>query len=68
MKKDKAAVVFRRCSSVEVTGEIIDDSGAVVEKKSFGVMTEAEYRKVLKLVEQDNPDVGTIQPIEVSGN
>jgi hypothetical protein len=68
MGKERATVVFRRLVSGEVLGEIVTESGEVAVSKSFGIMTEDEYRKILKLVEQENPDIGAIETIELSGN
>ena len=66
--KDKATAVFRRLSHGYVIGEIINERGEVVETKNFGEMTEAEYLRTLKLLEQEHPDVGAIEPIELTGN
>jgi ATP sulfurylase len=66
--KDKAAVVFRQLSSIEVLGEIITETGNVAISKNFGVMTEDEYKKIMKLMELENPDIAWCDPIELTGN
>ncbi len=68
MKKDKATLTFRRAASGQVTGEVINESGEIVLSKNFGTMTEEEYRKILKLMEKEFPDIGAIEPIELTGN
>ncbi|GEM_PF-6695291 len=66
--KDKAAVVVRQLSSGEVLGEIITETGKVAISKSFGVLTEDEYKRILKLIELENPDIAWCEPIELTGN
>ncbi len=66
--KNRATVVFRRDASGEVTGEIVKESGEVVFSKNFGIMTEKEYRRILKLLEKEYQDIGAIEPIELTGN
>lgn len=68
MGKDKAACVFRRVSSGEVFGEIIDEKGVVADTENFGVMTESEYHRILKLMELEYPDIVSLEPIELTGN
>ena len=52
----------------EVICEIINDAGEVVATRNFGVMTEDEFRKVLKVVQQEYPDLAADEPIEFTGN
>ena len=66
--KDKAAVTFRRKASGEVVGEIVDEKGVIVESRNFGIMTEEEFRRCSKLMEQEFPDIGAIDVIELVGN
>ena len=66
--KDKATVPFRSKASGEVTGAIINGKGETVSSKNFGIMTEEEYRRILKLMEQEFPDKGQIDAIELTGN
>ena len=66
--KDKVTVYLRRKANGDVVGEIMNDRGAVVASKHFGTMTEEEYRRALKQIEQAFPDVGTIDTIELIGN
>jgi hypothetical protein len=60
--KEKATMMFHRSASGEVTGEVVNERG-----KDFGIMTEEEYRRILKLVEQENPDT-VIKSIELNRN
>ena len=68
MKKDKATFCFRRMKTGEVIGEIINEAGKVVATRNFGVMTEDEFRRVLKVVQQEYPDLAADEPIELTGN
>jgi hypothetical protein len=52
----------------EVVGEIINEVGAIVETRSFGEMTEEEFRRVLKFVQREYPDLAPDDPIEFIGN
>jgi hypothetical protein len=66
--KDKALVTFRRSASEEVIGEIVSEAGQIVSSRNFGVMSVEEYKRVLRLVELDNPDVDISPLIELTGN
>jgi hypothetical protein len=66
--KDKATFCFRRMKTGEVVGEIINEVGAIVETRSFGEMTEEEFRRVLKFVQREYPDLAPDDPIEFIGN
>lgn len=66
--KNKAIVTLSRNANGEVFGEIIDEKGVIVESKNFGMMTEEEYGRVLKLIEREFPDIGAIEAIELTGN
>jgi len=66
--KGKATVTFRRSASGDVTGEIINEQGEIVVSRNFGIMTEEEYRRVLKMIEEKYPDIGSDDPIELTGN
>jgi hypothetical protein len=66
--KDKATFCFRRMKTGEVVGEIIYGDGEIMQARNFGVMTEMEFRKVLKIVQQEYPDVAPDEPIELTGN
>jgi hypothetical protein len=66
--KDKATIIFSRLASGEVTGEILNEEGFVVSSRSFGIMSEAEYRKILELMQIEHPDIATFKPIEITGN
>ncbi len=39
-------------TSGEVVGEIVDEYGRVVSSRCFGIMTENEFQKCLKLIEK----------------
>lgn len=67
-ERGRATVVFRQLSSGEVVGEIITETGKVAISKNFGVMTEDEYKRILKLIELENPDIAWCDPIELTGN
>lgn len=56
--EDKATVTCRRKASGDVIGEIINEKGEIVTSKNFGMMPKEEYRRVLKLMEQEFPDIG----------
>ncbi len=66
--KDKATVCFRRLPSGEVVGEIISEAGDILESRNFGVMSEEEYKRVLKLMQRENPDLDALPLIELTGN
>jgi hypothetical protein len=66
--KDKATVACRRAASGEVTGEIINENGEIISSKNFGIMPEEEYRQLLKLIEQEFPDIWQGDTIELTGN
>jgi len=66
--KDKATIIYSRLASGEVTGEILNEEGFVVSSRSFGIMSEAEYRKILELMQIEHPDIAAFKPIEISGN
>lgn len=59
---------YVKLSSGEVLGEIITETGKVTVFKNFGVMTEDEYRRILKLMELEHPDIAWHEPIELKGN
>jgi hypothetical protein len=66
--KDKATFCLRRLKTSEVIGEIINDAGEIVGMRSFGEMTEAEFRRVLKIIRQEYPDLVADEPIELTVN
>ncbi len=66
--KAKATVCFRRLHSGEVIGEIISEAGEVAVRRSFGEMTEDEFRKVLDIMKQEYPGVATDEPIVLTKN
>lgn len=68
--REKATFCFSRLADGNVIGEIIDESGVIVDSKNFGVMSVAEFEKVLDLVNQEYPVLaGKILPtVELTGN
>lgn len=64
---DKANVCFGRMETGEVIGEIINAAGKV-SIKNFWVMSEKEYKWILKLIEVDDPDIGVLPLIELTWN
>ncbi len=66
--KAKATVCFRRLHTGEVIGEIISEAGEVAARRSFGEMTENEFRRVLDVVKQEYPGVATDEPIVLTRN
>jgi len=68
--KQKATFCFSRLADGNVIGEIIDEAGVVVESKNFGVMSVAEFERVLDLANRDYPVLaGKILPtVELTGN
>lgn len=66
--RNRATAVFRRLPSGDVIGEIIAETGEVIQSRNFGKMSEDEYRKILDLIDRERPDMGAIEPIELSGN
>jgi len=47
---------------------VICDGKKLVISRNFGVMTEEEYRRVLKMIEEEYPDIGSDDPNELTGN
>ena len=66
--KRRAAVVVERLPSGDVLGEIVSETGEILQSRSFGKMSEDGYRKLLKLVERQHPNLAATQPIELSRN
>ncbi len=66
--QDKATVIFRRLSSGEVIGEIINEAGEVVHSKNLGELTDEEIGNVLQAFRQESPDVNIMPMIQVAGN
>ncbi len=66
--KEKVSVTFRRAASGEVFGEIINEEGVTIACRNFGIMTEAEFRDTLKRIEEEFPDISSLQIIELQGN
>ena len=50
--KAKTTATLRLKTSGEVIGEIVNEYDKVVSSRHFGVMTEDEFRKCLKLIEK----------------
>ena len=66
--KDKAVVLFRRFAYGEVIGEIFNADGLVVVSRSFGIMSEHEYLKILKILQTVHSDITTIELGRLSEN
>ncbi len=66
--KERGIVVLRRVASGEVIGEIVDEAGEVKESRNFGVMTEDEYKGLLRLIDRQHPLFGGAGTIELTGN
>jgi len=68
--KDKAMVCFRHLADGNVIGDIIDETGVVVESRNFGVMSAEEFERSLDMLNKEHPNlVGKILPsIELKGN
>ena len=68
--KDKATFCFCRLADGNVIGEIIDEAGVIVDSKNFGVMSVAEFERVLDYINREDPKLaGKILPtIELTGN
>jgi hypothetical protein len=66
--KSKATIIFIRDANGEVICEVKNEQGEVLVSRSFGVMSEAEYLKKIKLLEKAHPDLGGISTIEIQGN
>ncbi len=63
----KTVATLRLKASGEVVGEIENEYGMVVSSRRFGVMTEDEFRKCLKLTEKVFLEVPSADAIEVIG-
>lgn len=50
--KAKTTATLRLKTSGEVVGEIENEYGNVVSSRLFGIMTEDQFRKCLKLIEK----------------
>ncbi len=68
--KDKATFCFCRLADGNVIGEIIDETGVVVDSRNFGVMSVDEFEKIMDLVNREYPKLaGKILPtVELTGN
>ena len=68
--KDKATFCFCRLADGMVVGEILDESGGIVDSKNFGVMSVREFEQVLDLVNKEYPKLaGKLLPtVELTGN
>ena len=66
--KERGTVILRRLASGEVIAEIVDEAGGVKESRNFGVMTEDEYKGLLRLLERQHPLFGGSETIELTGN
>jgi hypothetical protein len=66
--KDRTTFTIRRAATGEVTAEIINERGEIVSSKSFGIMCEREYLQIMKLIEQEFPDIGQIDLIGLERN
>ncbi len=64
----QATVVFRRLPNGTVVGEIINNSGKVVDSMNFGALSDMEIRNVLEAFKEENPDVDINPTIEISEN
>ncbi len=65
--KARATVSFRRTDVGEVIGEIISDTGEVLEARNFGKMSDEEINRVLEAFQHENPDT-VILPIKLTDN
>ena len=63
-EKPKATVSFRLQNDGEVIGELRDEEGNIIVEKRLGKFTLEEFKKVLELMQQENPDIHvlTIKP------
>ncbi len=68
--KQKATFCFSRLADGSVIGEIIDETGAILESRNFGEMSVAEFEKIMDLVNKEYPLLaGKILPtVELTGN
>ncbi len=68
--KLKATFCFSRLPDGNVVGDIIDEAGVILESRNFGVMSVAEFEKVLDLVNKEYPVLaGKILPtVVLTGN
>lgn len=62
----KYKATLRLTASGEVVGEVVNEHGNVVSSRHFGVMTEDEFRKGLKQVENVFSGVASTDAIEPS--
>jgi len=63
-EKPKATVSFRLLNDGEVIGELRDEEGNILIEKHLGKFTLEEFKKVLDIMQQENPDIHvlTIKP------
>lgn len=68
--KLKATFCFCRLADGNVIGEIIDEAGIILESRNFGMMSVAEFERVMDLANQEYPILaGKILPtVELTGN
>lgn len=68
--KLKATFCFCRLPDGNVVGEIIDETGVIVESKNFGVMSVVEFEGVMDLANHEYPKLaGKLLPtVELTGN
>jgi hypothetical protein len=66
--QDKATVYFRRLPSGEVVGEIINDAGVVIVSRNFGKISVESFNKILELLQQADPSLDMLPPIELTEN
>ncbi len=48
--KNKATFCFRRLADGSVIGEVIDETGVIVESKNFGVMSVSEFELIMEFL------------------
>ncbi len=53
--KMKATFCFSRLADGSVIGEIIDETGVIVESRNFGMMSVAEFEHILDLANREYP-------------
>ncbi len=64
--KAKTIATLRLKDSGEVVGEIVNEHGMVVSSKRFGEMTEDEFQKALKQVENVFSELASTDVIKPS--
>jgi hypothetical protein len=66
--KNRATILFRRLTSGDIVGEIIDPSGKVVMSRNFGKMTSHEIERVIEAYKLENPEADVLPSIEITQN